>query len=126
MIQKIPLIKDNTVINVSVQDTDKEKIEPPEGCTFGLEGGNIGDTTTDGGKTYIRPEPEVIIISELDQANRDLMRLDRVMPRGTEDLMTALIAKGVLTLDDFDTYSLENYNKKAAARARRKKAIDAT
>jgi hypothetical protein len=53
--RNVPVIdKDGTVVNVVVLD-DESLWAPPEGCTLGPEGGNMGDVWD--GQSYTRPPP---------------------------------------------------------------------
>jgi len=113
-----PGIKDQLVINIIDIDEDEKDFDPGKGLTLGEVGGHIGDKTVDG-KTYVRPE--VITPSDSIIAGSELLYLDKKMTRAEEDIISAMVKKGVMTLDDFGDVAKENYEAKKAARLRVKR-----
>lgn len=116
MIKNIPVIKNNKVISIYVIDTDREDILLPKGCIYGLEGGNVNDTTEDGGKTYTHPEPIVTDEDRADQLQKEMYSSDRDMARIGEDMLSILIKKGIISLDDFSDAAKSKLTRRAGIR----------
>lgn len=112
------IIKDNKVINI-IELEEGAEWEPPEGSFIGPDGGENGDDYNPVSKTYTTPERVRPVIPDNEKAQNELNDLDRVLTRAEEDIMSALINKGVLELSDFGTTIKNNYTAKADARFRR-------